>query len=246
MIVKFGTFAHDNNEVALSINNTSKLNKAGAIEFVTEQWDMTGFLQADTQLGLNSKITALENAYATGGKDLLLLFDNGSTLSAHFMLNSRSLGGTRIVSPPSYPEGTGAEYTTFRRYNISIAADFLPPGAFRVKFLDFQERLTFTGGGPRFIMLQALNGPPQRQLVAQQTPFRLVQSGSQIGQIRRFPPNAPLFPQDEHIDQRQITEGGPVRNASGRLARFTEFSTSWQYTFEAINPFSARPTFWRE
>lgn len=246
MIVKFGTFAHDNNEVALSIGNTSKLNEAGAIEFFTETWDLDGFLQADDQLGLNAKIKALEDAYATGGKDLSLLFDNGSTLSAHFMSNSQSLGGTRIVSPPSYPEGTGAEYTTFRRYNITVAADFLPSGSFRVKFLDFQERLTFTGGGPRFIMLQALNGPPQRQRVAERTAFRLVQSGSQIGQTRRFPPNPPLFPQDEHRDQRQITEGGPVRNASGRLARFTEFSTSWQYTFEAINPFRANPTPWRE
>ncbi len=246
MIVKFGTFSHKLDEVALSINVTTKLNKANAIEQLTKTWDLSGFLTSDTQAALNTEITNLDNAYATGGKDLILFFDDGSTRSSHQLINSESLGGTRILAGPSYPEGRGAEYTTFRRFSIQVAADFLPSGAFRAKFLDFQEQLTFTGGGPKFIMLGAINGPPQRQRVAEATAFKLVQSGSQIGQTRRFPANPPLFPQDEHIDQRNMVEGGPRRNGAGQNVAFTEFSTSWQYNFESITPFKALPTPWRE
>lgn len=226
------------------MSRSTKRNNAGAIEFVTETWDLNGFLQADTQLLLNKAITDIEDAYEAGGKDLVLFFDDGITESAHKLISSKSIGGTRVLSTPSFPEGRGAEYTTFRRFTIQVAADFLPSGALRSNFLNFQERLTFTGGGPRFIMLQAINGLPQRQRVAEATPFRLVQSGSQIGQTRRLPANPPLFPQDEHIDQRQIVQGGPKRNASGATAFFTEFTTSWQYNFESTRPFRAFPTPW--
>lgn len=244
MIVKYGAFTHKLDEVALAIVRSTKRNKANAIEFVTQTWNLSGFLTTDTQIALNTEITNLEAAYSEDGKDLVLFFDDGSTKSAHEMINSQALGGLRIMTGPSFPEGRGAEYTTFRRFEIQVAADFLPSGALRSRFLDFQERLTFTGGGPKFIMLQAINGPPQRQLVAQQTPFRLVQAGSQIGQTQRFPPAAPLFPQHEHVDLRQINQGGPKRNGSGANAAFTEFQTSWQYTFESINFFRAFPTPW--
>ena len=244
MIVKYGTFTHKLDEVALSINRSTTLNKANAIAFVTETWDLSGFLTADTQLLLNTEITNLETAYESGGKDLILFFDDGSTKSAHEMISSESIGGLRILAGPGFPEGRGAEYTTFRRFTIQVAADFLPSGSFRSNFLDFQEQLSFTGGGPRFVMLQAINGLPQRQLVAQATPFRLIQSGSQIGQLRRFPPNPPLFPQDEHIDQRQINQSGPRRNGTGANLVFTEFTTTWQYNFESIGPFKAFPTPW--
>ena len=246
MILRYGTFTHKLDEVALSIKRTSKLDASGAIESIVQTWDLTGFLTADTQALLTIEIQRIEAAYEVSGKDITLFLDDGLTLSAHFMVNGLALGGLRVISGPSFPEGAGVEYTTTRRFTVVIEGEFLPPPGFRKKFLAFSETLTFTGGGPRFVMLGAINGPPQRQQTAQQTAFKLVQSGTQTGHLRRFRENLPLFPADEHFDLRQITESGPDRRAGGATPFFTGFVTSWQYTFEAIKPFNAIPTFWIE
>mgnify|MGYP003331113519 CR=1 FL=1 len=52
-----------------------------------------------------------------------------------------------------------------------------------VQILAWHESLSFEGGGPRTLHLQTLNGLPQKQTVAQSTPYKVIQDGTAIGRL---------------------------------------------------------------
>lgn len=239
--LKYGSYTHEENELTISISKNTLFDSSGVPYAVIQNWNIEGWLFGDDSSDLTSKIRALETAYSEHGKDLEFFIN--SAKSAHTIKSSETVGGIKVINPPHYSKGEGAEYSTFRTYSITLEAEIpLDNNREDGDTISFNESLQFVGGGPRFVYLQTINGKPQKQQVAQSTPYKCVQTGSAVG-YKGYPvAPPPMFPGDEHIDQRNITRKSPKKRGTGN--QYTDYEISWTYNFESANKFGANPNKW--
>jgi hypothetical protein len=232
--LKYGDFQHDENEVSITIDKNSKLNRFGVPYSLEHVWTIEGALFADSPAELTNRIRALEAAYSQHGKDAEL-FINGA-VTAHRLISSQTINGVSVAKPPSYPTADPGEYTTFRKYQIVLRAetpiDVSQGNGGRI--VAFSETVQFSGGGPMYRFLQPINGTPIKQMVAQATTYKAEQSGSAVG-FDSYPLTpGPLWPGDEH---RTLRRTGKRSAADGS----TNFEVFWNYSFESVYPLSGNP-----
>lgn len=235
MYLRYGPYTHAKNEPAVQIGKAALFSPRGYRQAVRETWRIVGVLHAADQPALTAAIAALRAAYNVNGLDLGLYLDDGTTPTDHFLSSAASLGGTR-VSRLEFPTGSGAEYSTFRSYAITVEADFPDTSN---NLLEFSETLSFEGtGGPRVVFLETLEGVPQQQIARQRTTYRARQEGRAVGQVSYPPVAAPIWPAAELADQRRLALRAPQR-AAGNLTRFV---AEWTYVFESATPLVGGPT----
>jgi hypothetical protein len=240
MYLKYGNYQHAANEVSVVISKQGIFTEAGIAQGVRERWDIQGRLQMPDQASLSAAIDALAAAYAVQAQDIGFYFDNGQP-SSHRVATAATNGGVRVVVPPSFPEGKGAEYSTFRTYAIAVEAELLDPQA---TLLSWTEVLSFRGGGPQFAFLEPINGLPQKQLLKQFTTFGATQSGEAVGYLGYPAPAMPIWPQAEHVDRREVRFELPKRMGPPGSPLYTRFKVSWTYSFEDAGPLVGLPTAW--
>ena len=235
MILKCGTYSHAQNEAEIFVEKLPYLSDRGYVAGVTHRWKIRGKILAASQSALTTAIAAMETAYGTGGKDVGLYLDDGSTLTAHYLTNSQAAGGVRVTRI-AYPEGAGGEYSFWRSYEIDLEADYQTGN---VALRDFSESITYQGnGGPRRVLIETLDGFVVEQIVAQRTAFRAIQTG-QASLYGSYPrPPAPIWPAAELPELRQIVPIGPQREGSN----LTAYGIQWQYTFQSASPLSGTPS----
>src|SRR5262245_3127403 len=142
MYLKYGAYQHAANEASVVISKQGLFSEAGIARGVRERWTIQGRLQAADPTSLSAAIAALEAAYRLQGQDAGFYFDNGQA-SSHVLRSAGTVGGVRVVVPPSFPQGQGAEYSTFRSYTIVLEAERLDSGN---PLLAWDEVLAFQGG----------------------------------------------------------------------------------------------------
>lgn len=242
MYLRYGNYLHVQHEDAVAVSKQLLTNRAGAVYGARETWNISGFIQAASPSALIPLIAAIERAYSISNQTILLLLDDGTTI-ARGMQGISTLGGT-TVQAFSFPDdgARDAEFTTFRRFQATVSGDYPVPSV--VGLLSWYETLMFEGGGPRFVHRQPINGLPQRQRVADSTPYRVRQQGNAIGLYSYPSPAPPIWPFDEKRDLRSITNKTPKRSGGTLRPVYTEFEVEWAYTFEAIIPLIGTPTFW--
>jgi hypothetical protein len=244
-ILRYGNYSHADSECIVTIDNEALMDERGHRWAVKQTWDVDGYLQSDSTGGLIAAIAALQNAYARDGGDLTLLF-GGAVM--HQLLNKYCLGGTHVMRPPSFPQGKGAEGTTFRTFHLSVEGTVVsgvnpnliadnPGDTSAIQLLQWKETVTLTGGGPLFVMRITLTGPPVRQKTAEQTPCVAIQVGNAVGRYDWAPFPGPLFPADEHRSQRTEERGAP-ESKNGQLINYP---TSWRYVQESATPLVGNP-----
>lgn len=239
MFLRYGSFSHEVDEAAVVIAKTALLTEAGVPYAILHRWSIRGRLTADDQAGITTAIRNLAEAYSVPGKDISIRFDSGST-SAHQILSSQAVGGVRIIEPPSFPIGDGAQYSTFRDYTIVVEAE-VPTGLSGSSFLLWVETINFSGGGPRDVYIETINGPPQLQRVNEFTVFRASQSGSAVG-YRGYPiVPGPIWPGAEIIPDRQISYRSPRASGRGSSRSHTEYPVTWSYQFHSAVPLNGLP-----
>lgn len=243
MYLKYGNYTHQLDEAAVNISRQALLTDAQVPYGYKETWRVTGFLQADTAAQVTTAIRALERAYSVHGQNVSLLMNDGSA-SAHAMNSSDSVGGVIIMEPPSFPEGTGAEYSTFRSYAITLEAEFGtdPSGGTPSGIISWEETVTLSGGGPRHVLLELRSGPPQKQLVSEQTVFRATQTGHAVGYLNWPVVPAPIWPAHEDQPARQVSFDNPEETGYGAFAFRKNFPVSWSYQFHSASLLNGRPT----
>jgi hypothetical protein len=226
-VLSYGSFSSADAECTVSIRRKAEFDARGQRWLVRHTWQVSGFLQA-TGTALAEAIAALEAAYSVDGNDL--------TLGPHSLISSQCLGGTRVIEPPYYPEGRGAELSTYRSYGITVEGMVLTGDG---ELKEWTETLSLSGdGSPRVIFLPVLNGPPVKQVVQQQTTYRGVQSGRAIGLSTWPTPPPPLFPDAIHGDQTRIDRTDPEWLAGDKV----NYAISWNYVFESADPLGTNPS----
>ena len=235
MILKYGTYAHAQNEPVVQISKRVLFSPRGNRRVTRETWRIVGVLHGADQAGVTAALAALRTAYSTNGLDLALYLDDGATPTDHRLLSSATLGGTRVTAL-DFPTGAGAEYSTFRSYVITVEGDLLDTSN---ELLDFSETISLEGtGGARVVFLETLSGAPQPQITRQFTTYRARQEGRAVG-LTNYPAfAAPIWPGAELPTERRLTLRSPKRFA-GNLS---EFVVEWNYVFESVTPLSGSPT----
>lgn len=238
MIFKYGKFAHADNEVELTIHKRPVYSARGFRRGTRELWHVDGILHAADRAELTSKIDALLAAYREDGRDAGLFLEDGSSTTSHLLDSSKALGGVKVLRGPDFPEGSGAEYSTFRTYSITLEATF---PSLSLDLLSFRETIRFAGtGGPRYVFVETLNGLPRRQQAARFTTQQVVQSGTAVGYLTWPQPPSPIWPVAELQDRRRVARLAPRGNPGGK-GGLSEFPVSWQYRFESAVPLSGNP-----
>lgn len=233
MILKYGDYTHSAGEVTLTVSKEKTYAETGQQTGYREAWSIRGVLQADNVSVLTSDLTALEAAYSVNGRNLILYQDDGATPTVHAIASAGTASGVRITKF-AYPIGDNTEYVTSRTYEIEAEAQIIQTNA---EFDTWNETITVRGGGPRFVYLQTLLGQPQKQIVAQSTPYFATQFGTAVGLLRypTFPSS--LFPQHEHLDQRVQSKISPEVNPNTP----TRYQIQWNYEFESASPLFGVP-----
>lgn len=241
VVLKYGSYTHALGEVALSITSRPHFNPRGLHDATLERWEISGLLRTDTSAALTTAIDALVAAYAVPEQNLGLYLADGATPTSHLLASADTLGGTRVVEGPDFPTSHGGEYSLHRGYRV-VVEGLVPLAGTELDLLLREESITLAGGGPRFVYLQTITGPPRRQQVAQSTPYRALQAGRAIGRLAYPLTNSPLWPTAEHIDRRQIVRRTPRVVATTAGQSLTDFEIAWQFEFESDVPLVGGPT----
>ena len=240
MILQWGNYNFGLNSAEVMIDRSDQLDEAQNAWAYEERWKVRVFLDNPTASAVTmaANLARLEQAFSSNGKDLKLLLANG-TPSHHVLLNSQTIGGTRITKRPSYPEGKGYQYGTFRTVDFEVAA--LVPVSNRSSLTSFIETLSTEGGGPRYGHLEPLTGSPIKQLLKRNTIWRAVQQGSAVGRDGWPQPPAPLWP-DALVDPQGF---GIQKQSPSRIGdSWVNYQVSWTYLFEAASRRIGNPNFW--
>jgi hypothetical protein len=197
-----------------------------------------GVLSADGQVALTILENNLRAALAIPYQDLILFTDSGLP-SATKLINATSLSGVRIVAGPVFDNRRGgAEYSTLRSFTFVAEAEYLGRATDAAALLAFTETVSVTGtGGPVTRFRPAVNAPPVKQIVYPSSTIKATQAGSAVGHLFAPDPPLPLWPDDELLDQRSLTQTSP--QALG--LQLAGYAITWAYTFEAVGLLGASP-----
>jgi hypothetical protein len=192
----------------------------GKLAQTTHRVELKGELLGSDTTDIFQQSNALRNACRLNG-DLLLVSDSGAVLE--FLRNATSLSGVRITGP-DFPEGSGAQGTTFRTFTLSAEATY-PGVSGAIQFAEVTQRVTKSGGGPVYSFLQPKKGLPYRVAEATNTPFFATQQGQALSLVANPVPRPPLWP-NALLRAPEITYDEPRFDGSRWL-----YGISWVYTF---------------
>lgn len=236
--LKYGSYQHALDEARVSTQRHG-IFVNGMSKGYLETWTIDGMLFAADPPSLTTAMNAMRNAYANQAQDLGFFQDDNSATTLS-LLSSTCLGGTRVVQPPFFPDLRGASYTTYIPYSIVIEGEVFDPAC---TILAWFDTITFIGGGPRTVFLETCNGPPQKQLVNQQTVWRATQIGNAVGFLTRPFPAFPFAPDAYRGDLSSTAPSGPAqRSGPPSQPVYSEFGISWNYVFESAEPLVGSPT----
>lgn len=242
MQLAYGDYYHATNEAVLEqVTAKTEFTERMQARFVRRTWSIRGILQVypgpdqNGQTLLDAAMAQMELAYSVNGLNAAFFLNDGSP-GTHYLNSADSIGGVRVVQPPSWEDdGRRAEYSTFRTYRIVLEADF---PVVNDGIVLQQESLQFIGGGQKFIHLTTLSGQPQKQIVAQYSPYTARQSGITVGLYGYINPPSPIWPDAIKWDQSNVTNRGP-KNLNGTLVDWT---TEYEFAFEDASPLMGWPT----
>lgn len=237
MIFKYGTYAHDQDEVMVRTSIQSIFDRFNRRMGDMIEYTVIGAKQVedqadpdDTKALLTTALQNLTNAYNQDYKDFGLYLDDGVTPTRHVVLNSETFGGVKVVVPPSFMNGpwTGRiEYLNRRMYYLVLRAEIRVGSG----MYSWKERLTIRGtGGPKWRYSPREVGTPEAQTLQTATSYWYVQEGEVVGRQNFEPPAAVLYPGIEHGEMRVLTYETPEDMVVGGNEMF---KTSWKYFMEA-------------
>lgn len=227
--LRYGSYAHDFGEVSVVIERSTEYAARGVYKRV-ETWSIEGRKVGSSASDLTTKLTAMEAAYAFNSRDVLLIDENGGQ-TVHRIASAATLGGVQVVQPPSYPDGSGAQYATFRDYTIVLRAEFLITTGVIAGVVEYQESVSLSGGGPVRVVLELDEGDPVEQIVRDRTAYQATQSGSLRSLIANPTPPKPLWP-DKLQGNPRIVRGTPDETNGVAVV----FPLSWSYEFLSATP----------
>lgn len=241
MQLSYGSYTFDTDSCEVRSSRRSVMNAADEPVSQIVRVDVEGYLVGTDETDITAQCNELTTALRQNYRDLYFRLSTGGS-SEIALLNNTSMSGVRIVEGVSWPDGKGAEHVNRRTFRFAAEAEYHLPEMAQALF-DFEETVTVWGGEPVFVFLPALNGPPQKQMTYQQTPFQATQTGYAIGflarpVLSRIAP--PIWPNDL-MKAPRVTKKSPKRAHN----RYKNFYIGWEYEYASASPLVAEPNIWR-
>ncbi len=235
-----GQYAFNSNSVKVTSESKPTIGMGQNPYGFQQTVSVDGFLDYVGQDVLTVQENLLRLVIAKGNYQNLGFYCDDGTLSGIFINNLASLTGLTVIDGPNFVNsvGIGPEYATLRSFNFKVMAEYILPGM-QFELLNWTETLKFTGGGPLFVMKRALQGPPQRQRVCDQTEYCVEQSGEAEGLLAKPALPLPKWPSRQKMGP-GYTATSPHRAGRGRK----DYAVSWLYNFESEVPLIGAPTPW--
>lgn len=238
MISAYGSYEFDDNATIVASKENVMLSSGGQMYARKLAHTVSGYLSASGQAAISTAMTALRAALAKPYQDFVFRTDAGSN-SATTLLNSTSISGVRVVDGPNFSESRGAEYATMRHFEFTVEAEYPLDNTNNI-ILEFSESISFFGGGPKYVVKDAVIGPAQKQRTRVSTAYYATQQGTAVWYRRQNPvPPAPRWPNDL-LEAPRVTPVSPMRYGKG----FQGYRISWVYNFGSVNPLIGLPTAW--
>lgn len=241
MILSYRNFRFTSGEVGSQMFKEAVRNEAQDTWAIRHRWTLDGMIlnPGGNVSTMTTLIQQAEAAFDQDYGDLILYQANGSSRSAHSLINAQTLSGVRVVSPLHFPKSEGPEGVCFRSFAAVLEAE-IPLQNPDSLLQSWTEQVTYSGGGPSTEYLLTLYGRPIKYTGRQMTTFTAVQSGSSVGLYFYPTPAFPLWPDAEKRPLRTYTKGTPKPTGLRKLM----WPISWQYTFESADPLVGGPTGW--
>lgn len=244
MILAYGSFKHPIGQPKVSFVADAIKNEGEIVVAHHARVDIAGMIIGtgnNPQQDIDQQIAQISVAYEKQNQDVVLYLNDG-TPSQNVLRVSDTLGGIRIVRPPSFPEGGGAEYATYRTFSIALEAEL--PAVEATALWSFRESVVFQGGGRIWDIAQPIFGDGIEQTIKQKSPYSAVQSGEAVGYLdywsKMWP--GPLWPASEQEFVREELMEGPRRIGTA----YKLFPTRWTYRFKRVKRLkgTATPNIW--
>lgn len=232
----YGGFPHAIDEPTITIDVSTNFNQANFAISRIVQWNIRGVMLGFGPVALAAQQILMEQAYQIPFQDFVLV-DTTTGAVLQSLRNNGSISGVRLIKPPSFPKGDGAEFATGRTYEIIAQAEYelnAPTG-----LSDYSETVSYGGGGPAFGMVTCISGPPVKIVMAESVPYTATQTGYAVGRLGYPFPNAPIWP-DALANAGTIEKASPKRNGFS----FRDWRVSWNYSFTSAVPLVADPALW--
>lgn len=249
MYVKRGNYTHANNEARFSVRKEAQYADNQTLIGTKWQVGIRGMKTGADVAALSASMIAMEAAYSVTTGNFQVLQNDGSTEVPLYKIDgSKTIGGIRMMRF-NYALSDPAELTTYVNYEIDLEADFGGVGIIgggnvgQSTILTWSESLSIRGtGGPRFVVREARNGTPQKQIVSQRTPVFATQRGEAVGLFTWPSPSQPIWPQhlsapDVDVQRTSASSVGGQGNQQQRR----EYRVSWVYQYQSIGQLTASP-----
>ena len=238
MYVKYGSYSFEPWEAGLAVRMVPNRTPRGMRKTIDIRLDISGEFCVAGQNEVNSKVTAMQEAFAEDYKDCGLMKDDDSP-SVHYLINDNILNlSGNIVIYQQYPQTVEGEFASGRKFAIGVAAEVLDPDT---SLLDYQDNIQIIGNaGPRY---EWRWNPFWKYYCELESPVslqRIVHQGYAVGLRTYVLPPPPFYaPPFEDNLNRFVGWDGPKRYAQG----FSDYVTRWryQYTLPIAND-ALRPT----
>lgn len=239
----YGSHTSESNDSIIASHVEIVRNRAGEMMERKFRHEVAGYLKATgatdaiVQASMKTKMDNLLSNLAVQNRDFIFYLDDGTPSATH-LYNVGSITGVKVVEGPSFVGTTGDERGTQCKFQFAVEASYPLAGAPR--FLFFREKLTFRGGGPIYIVRGAVKGPPQRQKVAEQSPFYATQEGYLEGYLQAAAqPPPPIWP-GAVLHRPEVDREGGERRGNG----YSGFPLRWKYEYGATGPLVGLPHAW--
>lgn len=234
----YGSYNFEANANHVLIRRDYTLNAAGIPYEEVLEVDIEGYLSGSGQANLSDAEGELVTAMRKPFKDFTFKRDDGGRTGI-FLQDSSSLSGVRCTKGPSFTSKVGAEYANQRTFQLTIAATY-PIISADTRYINFKERMQYSGGEAEYDYKDAINEESQLQKLVYKKPYTLIQSGEAFGFLD-YPPAPPLAFPDCRMKAPEIEKIAPDR--VGR--KYKNYGIRWTYIMKSNAPLVAVPTLWR-
>jgi hypothetical protein len=238
---------------AAKVTRSSSVLAPAGIPIVREwQYDVEIVLTPDNVGVPNGTASQLQFAFSIVTEQILsalavynqpLTFYTDTGAIAMQLSPAGSLSGVSVVTMNN-PEGDGSEFAGKRTIAFTAKASY-PIGNINQVLVKFTETIERIGTGqPAKLEVPAMGNYGFRIYPRGVGVARAVQSGEAVGALQApyWIVPKPLWPLDEDLDQRVMTDGSPERVGETLM----NFPLTWRYSFSRIRtPFLGTPKRWR-
>lgn len=200
-------------------------NLRGRAQHRVKRMVIEGEIIANGATAINQRVGQIQAAFAADflGR-VILKQSNGATTLIHLPIGS--LSGIRVIERPSFFMQDGkAHFATGLPFRIILEADYQYNDA--DPYVSYNETITRIGdGGPRRVTIELDSGLPIEQIVSQNTPITVIQSGEAVGSLLYPPFPPPIFPSQVDLPDGYVTSTAHPR-LHGNL--YVDWPIRWQY-----------------